>query len=103
MCQKLNEAGFTAEIVTEGPNAALSETNICNRGQRRVGVQLELTRGLRNALLRPSNASQLHSFVQAVRLAIDGSWHVTLSAIVTAWGRTEEITHSQGNVCESIA
>lgn len=73
MCQKLNETGFTAEIATKGPNAALSESDICNRGQRGVGVQLELTRGLRNALLQPSNASQLQSFAKTVRLAIAGS------------------------------
>ena len=56
-CQKLKDAGFIAKVVTKGSHAALSERNICNRGQRRIGVQLELTRGLRNAVLQDRTQS----------------------------------------------
>lgn len=42
--------------------------NICNRGRRGTGVQLELPRTLRDALVR--NAQRFDDFVQAVRLAI---------------------------------
>jgi phage replication-related protein YjqB (UPF0714/DUF867 family) len=68
--RELSDAGFTTKIVTEGLHAAVSNNNICNRGQRRMGVQLELTRGLRDALLRQSKTSQLPVFAQAVRAAI---------------------------------
>lgn len=67
-CQKLKDAGFIAKIVTKGSHAALSERNICNRGQWRIGVQLELTRGLRDAVLQ--DRTQLAAFAQAVRTAI---------------------------------
>jgi phage replication-related protein YjqB (UPF0714/DUF867 family) len=70
-CQKLKDAGFIAKVVTRGSHAALSERNICNRGQRRIGVQLELTRGLRNAVLQ--DRTQLAAFAQAVRTAIAGA------------------------------
>ena len=45
ICQKLNDAGFVTNIVTEGSHAAVSNSNICNRGLRQCGVQLEMTRG----------------------------------------------------------
>lgn len=45
--------------------AALSSTNVCNRGRRRVGVQLELSAHLRRLL---ATQQELHtSFCEAVR------------------------------------
>jgi phage replication-related protein YjqB (UPF0714/DUF867 family) len=41
--------------------------NICNRGRRGKGVQLEITHGLRSSLMAPS----LATFALAVRAAID--------------------------------
>jgi len=67
-CQKLKDVGFIAKVVTKGSHAALSERNICNRGQRRIGVQLELTRGLRIAVLQ--ERTRLAAFAQAIRAAI---------------------------------
>ena len=68
ICRSLREAGFSAEVVTSGGLAALSPANICNRGARRRGVQLEITRGLRDELLaRPQGVVD---FAHAVRRAI---------------------------------
>jgi phage replication-related protein YjqB (UPF0714/DUF867 family) len=49
VCNRLATAGFAAAVVTSGMLAARGPRNICNRGERRVGVQLEITQGLRNA------------------------------------------------------
>jgi phage replication-related protein YjqB (UPF0714/DUF867 family) len=68
--QELKDAGFSANIVTTGSHAAVDPTNICNRGRRRIGVQLELTRGLRGVLLQDSQTPQLPVFADAVRAAI---------------------------------
>ncbi|MGA2042831.1 MAG: poly-gamma-glutamate hydrolase family protein [Roseiarcus sp.] len=43
--------------------------NICNRGRRKAGAQLELPRTLRNELV--ANASRLQAFAGATRSAID--------------------------------
>ena len=68
ICKGLQDAGFAAEVVTSGALAGLSPSNICNRGAQGRGVQLEITRGLRDALVaRPERLSE---FAHAVRLAI---------------------------------
>ena len=64
----LQDAGYSAEVVTSGGLAALSPANICNRGARRRGVQLEVTRGLHDMLL--AQPQGLVDFAQAVRRAI---------------------------------
>src|SRR5215831_1967495 len=61
-------AGRSAEVVTSGGLAALSPANICNTGARRRGVQLEVTRGLRDMLL--AQPQGLVDFAQTVRRAI---------------------------------
>jgi phage replication-related protein YjqB (UPF0714/DUF867 family) len=67
-CKSLQDVGFSAEVVTSGGLAARSTANICNRGLGKAGVQLEITRGLRDALLaRPQG---LIEFANAVRQAI---------------------------------
>jgi phage replication-related protein YjqB (UPF0714/DUF867 family) len=48
----LRDAGFEAKIVTTGDHAAVCPNNICNRGLSGAGVQLELTKALRELLLR---------------------------------------------------
>jgi len=63
--RSLAAAGYAAEVVTSGTLAARSPLNICNRGTRRAGVQLEITRGLRDALRK--DAASLRSFARAVQ------------------------------------
>jgi phage replication-related protein YjqB (UPF0714/DUF867 family) len=59
---RLVEAGFPARADNHA-FPAINPDNICNRGSRRVGAQLELTRDLRSAETRPS-------ITQAIRGAI---------------------------------
>ena len=68
ICKSLQGAGFSAEVATSGTLAGLSAANICNRGASGRGVQLEITRGLRDALVaRPQS---LANFARGVRLAV---------------------------------
>lgn len=72
--QALANAGFT---VKEHPNPrlqGLAERNICNRNKSRAGVQLELSRGLREKFFQSLNAAgrrhpkpELIQFANAVR------------------------------------
>lgn len=68
--QELSNAGFIADVVTAGAHAAVNQRNICNGGQRKIGVQLEITRGLRRTLLRDSRAPKLPLFARAIRTAL---------------------------------
>src|SRR3974390_1192721 len=70
ICQELNEAGFPTAIVTAGAHAAINEANVCNRGRRRSGAQLEITRSLRDTLTRDSKNLRLLLFADAVRRAL---------------------------------
>lgn len=63
-------AGFDAGVVTEGDHAAISENNICNKGRSRTGVQLEITRALRDRLLRRDGRAAMRALATAVRCAI---------------------------------
>lgn len=51
----------------------LHRNNICNRGRRGMGVQLELSYGLRSALMKatPCEAVTAMAFAEAIRAAID--------------------------------
>jgi phage replication-related protein YjqB (UPF0714/DUF867 family) len=64
--EQLLKADFDARIVAQGDHAAISQDNICNRGQRARGVQLEITKGLRDCL----NGPLLAQFADAVRTAV---------------------------------
>lgn len=64
---KLAGAGFNAQVVTTGGHAAVSPLNICNRSQTGAGVQLELSRGLRDVLL--NDAKKMKAFSDAIRSA----------------------------------
>jgi phage replication-related protein YjqB (UPF0714/DUF867 family) len=69
ICEALRGAGFRAKPVGEGhPLAGRDPSNICNRGKRRAGVQLELPRTLRNIFA--SDAARRRAFAQAVRDAL---------------------------------
>ena len=66
--QNLRDAGFEAKIVTTGDHAAVSPNNICNRGLSGAGVQLELTRALRDLLLR--SPPKMAALANSIRSAI---------------------------------
>src|SRR5215467_16384218 len=68
VCKELGDAGYAATVVTSGRLAARSALNICNRGARKAGVQLEITRGLRDALRK--DAANLRNFANAVQRAL---------------------------------
>jgi phage replication-related protein YjqB (UPF0714/DUF867 family) len=68
ICQQLVRTGFNARIVTSGAHAARSAHNICNRGHSRAGVQLEITRPLRDELV--DKPKLLRAFAAAIRQAI---------------------------------
>ena len=70
ICQELDQAGFAIAIVTTGAHAAINEANVCNRGRRRSGAQLEITRSLRDTLTRDSKNLRLLLFADAVRRAL---------------------------------
>jgi len=68
ICANLVGEGFTANVVTSGPHAGTHPRNICNRGRRHAGVQLEITKGLRDALA--AQPQRMSDFAFAVREAI---------------------------------
>jgi phage replication-related protein YjqB (UPF0714/DUF867 family) len=68
VCNSVADAGYAATVVTSGTLAARSTRNICNRGARKAGVQLEITRGLRDGLRK--DAASLRSFANAVRATL---------------------------------
>lgn len=65
----LRDSGFLAKSVGEGhPLAGRDPANICNRGRRRAGVQLELPMALRIALANAE--ARRRAFAAAVRQAL---------------------------------
>jgi phage replication-related protein YjqB (UPF0714/DUF867 family) len=70
ICGSLVDAGFAAQVVTTGEHAAIDPANICNRGRRGAGVQLEITRALRDAL--GAQPQRMAEFANAAREAIVG-------------------------------
>lgn len=70
--------GFAAVSRAKGEAlAGASAGNICNRGKRRAGIQLEIPRGIRDVLMR--DATELTQYASAIRGAID-EFDRTLSA-----------------------
>ena len=61
-------AEFDAKIVTSGSHAAISVENICNRGHKSGGVQLELTAALR--LRMRDNPRLLGKLVATIRSVV---------------------------------
>lgn len=68
---ELRKAELTVAVDRWTPGKAIS--NICNRGSSGAGVQLEISRRLRNRLGSPQNAPLLRKFAKAVRGAIEGT------------------------------
>ena len=68
VCKKLANVGYAATVIMSGTLAARSTLNICNRGARKAGVQLEITRGLRDALRK--DGASLRNFANAVQGAL---------------------------------
>jgi phage replication-related protein YjqB (UPF0714/DUF867 family) len=67
----LAAAGFATESSGRMHLQGTSPHNICNRGRRDQGAQLEISRGLRKELTHPAAPkARLHSFAAAVRQAI---------------------------------
>lgn len=67
--ESLNAFGFTAILRQPGQRLSGQATsNVCNRGKRTAGIQLEISRRLRDRLCAQSVL--MASFVQAVRSAI---------------------------------
>ena len=68
-------AGIRVEAAARGAMAGQHPTNICNRGCPKKGIQLELSRGLRDRLLGPmdddgSTDIELERFCTTIREAI---------------------------------
>ncbi|PPD43567.1 MAG: replication protein [Methylocystis sp.] len=69
ICAELLAGGFRAKTVGDGhPLAGRDPANICNKGRRGAGVQLELPRALRIRFAQ--DAVHGHSFAEAVRAAL---------------------------------
>lgn len=69
ICAALRTAGFRAKAVGEGhPLAGRDPANICNKGSRGAGVQLELPRALRISFAQ--DAPHRDAFAAAVRSAL---------------------------------
>ena len=64
MEKQLKLAGFSVEIQT-GDLAGAHPNNICNRGRKGSGVQLEVPKSLRNEL--KANSARLGAFSEAIR------------------------------------
>lgn len=68
----LRDAGFLS-LITSGALGGLSKYNICNRGARGAGAQLELPRTLRDDLA--SDSQRMASFAEPIRVAIEKHLH----------------------------
>lgn len=66
--KKLNEFGYRVERQSAVALRGLDLNNICNRGQTGSGVQLEISRVLRNKLL--NNCDEMQQFATAIRSAL---------------------------------
>ena len=64
ICTSLHGVGFSAEVVTRWQARGAEPASICNRGARMGGVQLEITRGLRDPLR--ASPQRLTDFADAV-------------------------------------
>ena len=78
--EALEKAGFTVKRHPDPDLQGLGERNICNRNRKGAGVQLELSRGLRekffqslDAPVRKHSKPQLTRFANAVREALSGA------------------------------
>ncbi len=65
--RQLERAGFQTRPPTDGLGGT-DPSNICNRGKVKRGVQLEISRKIRDSLR--TNRDQLHSFASGIRRGI---------------------------------
>lgn len=72
----LNAAGFKTGIHSDPNLQGTSRANICNKGRRGMGAQLEITRDIRDAIRGPDGAKDLAKLAECVRAAI----HAQLAA-----------------------
>jgi phage replication-related protein YjqB (UPF0714/DUF867 family) len=71
IADELEKVDFRTRTRTEGDElSGTHPDNICNRGSRHEGVQLELPRSLRTKLL--GDAAEMAKFAEAIRAAILG-------------------------------
>ncbi|HWY16419.1 MAG TPA: poly-gamma-glutamate hydrolase family protein [Rhizomicrobium sp.] len=63
----LTQVGFKAAAIEHGNLAGTDKNNICNRGRFAKGVQLEITKGLRDRL----RGAHLEKFAGTIRNAIE--------------------------------
>ncbi|PST18024.1 replication protein [Rhizobium sp. JAB6] len=73
---RLNDFAAAARVKGEAL-AGASAGNICNRGQRQAGVQLEIPRSVRDILM--NDAEKMKRYASAIRGAIDEFDRVLLS------------------------
>lgn len=69
--RELNAAGFKTGRHPNDKLQGTSSNNICNRGALKKGVQLELSRNLRDEICSPNGKEKLKNFSAAVSRAID--------------------------------
>jgi len=70
MITKIKLAGFVAGSQTNPMLQGRDPNNICNRGFERKGLQLEISRGLRDLLI--SNQDEMDHFSFTIRSALHG-------------------------------
>ena len=68
---ELRQAGFDVALDRRTPGKAT--TNICNLGSSGAGVQLEISRRLRNRLGKDKNGKLLRKFARSVRCAVEST------------------------------
>jgi phage replication-related protein YjqB (UPF0714/DUF867 family) len=66
----LRSAGFNIGVHTNPALQGISPHNICNRGRRNCGVQLEVSRNLRDELRASAGASRIEELGASIRGAI---------------------------------
>lgn len=69
LCDALGKAGFKAAAIKDGNLAGVDHNNICNRGRSKKGVQLEITKGLRDRL----KGARLKKFADTVRKVVEAA------------------------------
>lgn len=70
MIDALNAAGFVASRQSNPMLQGRDANNICNRGSSGQGIQLEISRALRDALIKDIHA--ITRFSSAIRSVLDG-------------------------------
>lgn len=70
MIAELKSAGFVAGSQANPALQGLDADNICNRGSEKQGLQLEISRGLRDLLI--TDQQQMDCFSSTVRSALHG-------------------------------